>query len=161
MNKLLKGFTIIELLIVIVIIGVLVGVTAVGYNSVQRKAKQAATDVDLASIGKQLDVYSIKNQETAHSSSDLAPDIGALGNKLKWGHDPAWSSNPRATRGEYFVESNYNEDNYKIYYWDYGTEHWMSYHGIGGVQPVYNRSDNGSGFCQAQFINDCGLQYDY
>ena len=45
-----KAFTIIELLIVIVIIGVLVAITAVSYNGITKSAKEAALKSDLKQI---------------------------------------------------------------------------------------------------------------
>ena len=42
-----RGFTIIELLIVIVIIGILVAITAVSYNGLTKNAKEATLQSDL------------------------------------------------------------------------------------------------------------------
>ena len=45
-----RGFTIIELLIVIVIIGILVAITAVSYNGITKSAKESALKSDLKQI---------------------------------------------------------------------------------------------------------------
>lgn len=46
------GFTIVELLIVIVVIAILAAITIVGYNGIQTKAQQAKIDADLSTIYK-------------------------------------------------------------------------------------------------------------
>jgi len=47
-----RGFTIVELLIVIVVIGILAGITVVSYNGIQERAKFATAKSDLAAINK-------------------------------------------------------------------------------------------------------------
>lgn len=49
-----KGFTLVELLLVIAVIGVLVAVTVVAYNGAKRHAAQTAVYADLKSIAEQL-----------------------------------------------------------------------------------------------------------
>ena len=55
------GFTIVELLIVIVIIGILAAVTIVAYNGVQQKAISASLVSDLNSAANQLKLYQVEN----------------------------------------------------------------------------------------------------
>jgi prepilin-type N-terminal cleavage/methylation domain-containing protein len=54
-----KGFTIVELLIVIVVIGILAAITIVAYNGVQNRARIAALTTDLSGAAKQLAVYEV------------------------------------------------------------------------------------------------------
>ena len=51
------GFTIVELLVVIVIIGVLAAITTVMYIGIERRAKDAATDANIANIRKVVESY--------------------------------------------------------------------------------------------------------
>lgn len=46
------GFTIVELLIVIVVIGILAAITIVSYNGIVNRAKDTQNQVDAATIGK-------------------------------------------------------------------------------------------------------------
>lgn len=47
-----SGFTIVELLIVIVVIGILAAITIVAYNGIQNRAQQAAVSADLSNNSK-------------------------------------------------------------------------------------------------------------
>lgn len=55
------GFTIVELLIVIVIIGILAAITIVAYNGVQQRAINSAVATDLSSNGKKIMAGSATN----------------------------------------------------------------------------------------------------
>lgn len=56
-----KGFTIVELLIVIVVIGILAAITIVSYNGVTAQAKVSAAKASLNTISKKLELYRINN----------------------------------------------------------------------------------------------------
>ena len=55
------GFTIVELLIVIVVIGILATITIVAYNGIQQRARDTARKSDIATIQKALELYHIDN----------------------------------------------------------------------------------------------------
>lgn len=57
MNKKQTGFTIVELLIVIIVIGILAAITIVAYNGVQGRANDTAIQSDLQNIAKKLELY--------------------------------------------------------------------------------------------------------
>jgi general secretion pathway protein G len=52
-----KGFTIVELLIVIVVIGILAAITIVAYNGIQVRARDTDRVSDIGQIRKKLEVY--------------------------------------------------------------------------------------------------------
>ena len=56
-----KGFTIVELLIVIVVIGILAAITIVAYNGVQQKARDAQRRSDLTLLNKYVKMYVSEN----------------------------------------------------------------------------------------------------
>lgn len=56
-----SGFTIIELLIVIVVIGILAAITIVAYNGVQQRARVSAVSSALAQATKKLALYQVDN----------------------------------------------------------------------------------------------------
>lgn len=59
MTKSRSGFTIVELLIVIVIIAILAAITIVAYNGIQQRARDSARKQDLATLAKAIKVYSV------------------------------------------------------------------------------------------------------
>ena len=57
MNKKAYGFTIVELLIVIVVIGILAAVSIVAYSGIQGRARDSQRLQDIATIRKALEMY--------------------------------------------------------------------------------------------------------
>lgn len=55
-----KGFTIVELLIVVVVIAILAAITIVSYNGITANAKESAIKSDLATAAKKLNVHKIQ-----------------------------------------------------------------------------------------------------
>lgn len=56
-----SGFTIVELLIVIVIIGILATITIISYVGISTKATEATLKSDLANASKKLKLYTTLN----------------------------------------------------------------------------------------------------
>lgn len=54
-----RGFTIVELLIVVVIIAILAAITIVAYNGITNRAKTSATVATAASVQKKAEAYAI------------------------------------------------------------------------------------------------------
>jgi prepilin-type N-terminal cleavage/methylation domain-containing protein len=59
-NTSVRGFTIVELLIVIVVIGILAVVTVVAYNGIQSRARSANAQSALSQINKRLAAYMVE-----------------------------------------------------------------------------------------------------
>ena len=56
-----RGFTIVELLIVIVVIAILAAITIVAYNGIQNRAADTAVKTDLHNIAKKLALFNVDN----------------------------------------------------------------------------------------------------
>jgi len=67
-----SGFTIVELLIVIVVIGILAAITIVAFNGVSNKAKVSAMQADLNNSAKTLETFRLTTSTTEQYPADLA-----------------------------------------------------------------------------------------
>ncbi|MFZ2125881.1 MAG: FISUMP domain-containing protein [Candidatus Saccharimonadales bacterium] len=74
-----KGFTIVELLVVIVVIGILAAITIISYTGVSQRAIGASLQSDLASAKKQLQIYQTDNDAYPDEIDDCpTPAAGNL-----------------------------------------------------------------------------------
>ncbi|MEO7904543.1 MAG: type II secretion system protein [Candidatus Saccharimonadales bacterium] len=64
-----SGFTIVELLIVIVVIGILAAITIVAFNGVQARAQLATTQQNLSNIKKAIELYHADKGEYPNSAN--------------------------------------------------------------------------------------------
>lgn len=64
-----KGFTVIEMLVVIVIIGILAAITAVSYASVQQRSRDTTRTSDIREVQKALEKY--------HAANGMYPSVGS------------------------------------------------------------------------------------
>ena len=88
-GKLRSGFTIVELLIVIVVIGILAAITIVAYNGIQNRAKTASAQQAVAQGVKKVQTYYVTNSDT------FPADLAAAG-----------LSNSGQTSYQYSVDNN-------------------------------------------------------
>jgi prepilin-type N-terminal cleavage/methylation domain-containing protein len=76
--KMNNGFTVVELLIVVVVIGILAGITIVAYNGVQTRAKTAQAQTSATSAVKKTEVFNAEKSSYPVISTDLT-GAGAVG----------------------------------------------------------------------------------
>ena len=58
-----KGFTIVELLIVVVVIAILAAITIVGFTGIQDRAKQSALQSDVSQAAKKVSLSAVDLNE--------------------------------------------------------------------------------------------------
>lgn len=66
-----KGFTVIELIVVIVIIGILALLTIVAYNGIQNNGYDSSVKSDLSALSKKLDIFYGDNSKFPANAADL------------------------------------------------------------------------------------------
>lgn len=98
-----RGFTIVELLIVIVVIGVLAAITTVAFNGVQDKARTAAVSSSLASASRQL--------ENANTDNGSYP---ADTTAIKKADDVAYQYSYTTSTNSYCLTATKSTTSYKI-----------------------------------------------
>jgi general secretion pathway protein G len=113
LNKQNKGFTIVELLIVIVVIGILAGLVITTYNGIQQKARNTERTTDLKTFQSQLEAYNANNGRyptttdlgtTSGTVSPAAGNLGFVAANLK-GMDKETLRDPKATGGNYALSN--------------------------------------------------------
>lgn len=62
-----SGFTIVELLVVIVVIGILAAITIVAFNGIQNRARDTERKSDVAAVVRALNLYNIDNGDYAEA----------------------------------------------------------------------------------------------
>ncbi len=78
------GFTIVELLIVIVVIGILAAIVIVAYTGITGSANEAAVKSDLGSISRKLEEFKIRTSSTGVYPGSVA-ELDAIGFRFSQG----------------------------------------------------------------------------
>lgn len=99
-----SGFTIVELLIVIVIIGILAGLVISTFVGVQQKARNSERQTDINSISGQLEAYYAKNSGYP-SLADLNTGTWRSGNEIKVGDADKALADPSAASSKTLVSA--------------------------------------------------------
>ena len=104
------GFTIVELLIVIVIIAILAAITIVAFNGVQKRASVARMATESNSLKKKLELFNIERNAYPSSITDCpTPAAGAL--CLNSGNDETYQYQANAPGGSgYLITDNPSYD---------------------------------------------------
>ena len=74
-KKQYSGFTIVELLIVIVVIGILAAITIVAFNGIQSRANFAAYKSDIDTLNKAVNLYYADNGAYPWINTDLSAGV--------------------------------------------------------------------------------------
>ena len=113
-----KGFTIVELLIVIVVIGILAAIVIVAFNGVQARANLTAAKSAAATVQKKAEAYnSIKSAYPVSSAEFNAETESTLSNS---GVSIAATASITAANGKTTAEySTCSTGGFRVRYWDY------------------------------------------
>jgi len=71
MHKNIRGFTIVELLIVIVVIAILAAISIVAYNGIQNRSNDTAVSADLRNFANKISEFYIYNDRYPQNITDM------------------------------------------------------------------------------------------
>ena len=104
-----RGFTIVELLIVIVVIGILAALVVVTYNGIQQKARDTERKTDINALHGQLEAYQAQNGKYPTLTEVNTPAFRAANMK---GLDPAALQDPKGDAQTLEAASDANDYGY-------------------------------------------------
>lgn len=105
-----SGFTIVELLIVIVIIGILAAITIVAYNGIQDRARVSATTSALAQANKKIRVWQASNSDQYPASLSDAGITESENVSLQYTSDNSTSPSTYCVTATYGTTSYYTDN---------------------------------------------------
>jgi len=88
-NKHQYGFTIVELLIVIVVIAILAAISIVAYNGVQQRGRDSQRKADLQAISKAVELFYVDNGRYPMGGTSWCTQISNTANGYKSGFQGA------------------------------------------------------------------------
>lgn len=101
-----SGFTLVELLIVIVIIAILATITVVAYNGIQDRARLTTARVAIHNAETSLEVFKAAHNDTYPDAIDDCPTPAPTNLCLKVSQGSSYSYSPIPAGGGYGVQAN-------------------------------------------------------
>lgn len=140
MNTSRRGFTIVELLIVIVVIAILAAITIVAYNGIQERARASSASSALNQATKKLSLYQVDNP------GQYPADLASIGVTNSSDVTYQYSVNNSATPASYCVTATTGPTSYKASSTSTSpTSGGCAGHGVGGVAAITNIVPNPRG----------------
>jgi len=90
-----KGFTLVELMIVIIILAVLTGIAVPSYMALRNRARESATESEMKNIATAIELHQADLEDyptTAEYSGVLSPYMDPVPASDSWGEDYAYVS---------------------------------------------------------------------
>lgn len=118
-----KGFTIVELLIVIVVIGILAAIVIVSFNGVQQRANTTASKSAASTVQKKAEAYNALNATYPTSSGEFNayPESALTNSGVSLGPDSGPSAVSSTNGKTTVVYYTCGTGGFRVKYWDYSN----------------------------------------
>lgn len=119
-----RGFTIVELLIVIVIIGILAAIVIVAYNGIQNRAKTQSANVAASNVQKKIEAYNAATGSYPLGAANAAALNTTLNGQTESNLGSLSIGTPSATNGTTTVQVEYcnaGGTGIRLGWYDYGA----------------------------------------
>jgi prepilin-type N-terminal cleavage/methylation domain-containing protein len=133
-----RGFTIVELLIVIVVIGILAAITIVAFNGVQERARASATSSALAQASKKIKLWQVDNPDTAPDCATFVNLLNSTGSSCNFTVDNIGYQYTAGTGGTYCITATKDSTSYNASENSPASKGGCTGHDVGGIQMVTN-----------------------
>jgi len=127
-----KGFTIVELLIVIVVIGILAAIVIVAFNGVQSRANKTAAEQTASQVAKKAEAFNAVKSTYPASTADFATETESKLEGITLGTP---SSGNGKTTAQYQICT--SPAGFRVNYWDYTAS------GTNKITPAANAIHGG------------------
>lgn len=143
-----RGFTIVELLVVIVVIAVLAAISIVAYNGVQARARDASRMSNLKRIAQAIEMYYIDNNHYPAIQDGSGVESSCGSQTENWGHCDRTKQlsdalAPYLTLDPVSLSSATTGTTYYYYYNSAGTDNYMHYGIMVYLEGTGGRNDGG------------------
>lgn len=137
-SKQSKGFTIVELLIVIVTIGILASISILAYTGVQGRAKDATIQSNVNTIRQSISLYHAQyNSYPSYNDLTTNSVIGALANDVSSFDESTFTCQDDITKDQYCYGG---DDTWTdLIYWNNSQDSWVDFYieNSSGTQSIY------------------------
>lgn len=119
-----RGFTIVELLVVIVVIGILAAISIMAYNGIQVRAKDAVTQQDLANIDRKIQLYYTEHHDLPRSIAEMNQYGFPATEKMVWDTNSLGRAGSYAVYGDSFTDSTSSYLTFWVLYYSHTEGRW-------------------------------------
>lgn len=139
-----KGFTIVELLIVIVVIGILAAITIVAYNGIQERARVSSVSSALNQAAKKVAIWQVDYPSTSPTCTQFSAELGSTDTDCTFSTNSVEYQYTAGTNGAYCITATTGPTSYKITESTKPIAGGCAGHGVGGVAAITNLATNPS-----------------
>ena len=152
-----RGFTIVELLIVIVVIAILAAITIVAYNGIQDRARASAAASSSSQAAKKIKVWQVDNEATTPTCAQFYSLItNATGSSCNFDYKDTNYQYTAGTAGVFCITTTVVNKSYKVSDSTTPAAGGCPGHGQGGVAAVTNLHPNPGGASTTGYSNYAG-----